>query len=132
MSRKPTIAYKIVFFDFFAFSSSPQAVIRIKNAQTAINKNPNDASIWRRFTIGANILIHISHQRELHTMSLVFLSISVLHTENAVCITNIPTDTHIIFPFHFLISSSPFDEKSSLITPIIRKITAMAIKKFLI
>jgi hypothetical protein len=132
ISRKPTIAYKIVFFDFFAFSSSPQAVTRIKNAQTAINKNPNDASIWRRFTIGANILIHISHPRELHTISLVFLSIRVLHTEKAVCITNMPTDTHIIFHFHFFTSSSPLDENKSLITPIIRKITAIAIKKFLI
>jgi hypothetical protein len=43
-----------------------------------------------------------------------------------------PTDTHIIFHFHFFTSSSPLDENKSLITPIIRKITAIAIKKFLI
>lgn len=122
----------MVFFDFFAFSSSPQAVTSIKNAQTAIKRNPNPASIWRRFTIGENILIQNSQPRRLPITAESVLRLRVFHTENAICITKIPTEVQIIFDFHFFTFSSSLDEKRSLMTPIIKKITAIAMKKFLI
>lgn len=122
----------MVFFDFFAFSSSPQAVTSMKNAQTAIKRNPNPASIWSRFTIGENILIQNSQPRRLPITAESVLRLRVFHTENAICITKIPTEVQIIFDFHFFTFSSSLDEKRSLMTPIIKKITAIAMKKFLI
>ena len=57
---------------------------------------------------------------------------SVFHTENAICITNIPTEIQMILFLHFLVSSSSLEEKRSRITPMMRNMTAIAMKKFLI
>jgi hypothetical protein len=122
----------IVFFAFFAFSSSPQAVTSIKNAQHAIKRNPNAASICSRFTIGAKIFTQKSQPKLLPTTSLALVSMSASHTEKAICITNIPTEVQIILDFHFFTLSSSLDENSSLITPTIRNNIATAMKKFLI
>lgn len=126
------MAYKIVFFAFFDFSSSPQAVTNIKKAQTAINRNPNAASIWSKFTIGAKIFIQKSHPKLLPIISLSLLNIRVFHTEKAICITNIPTEVHIMLFLHFLTFSSSLDEKRSFSTPTIRNNIATPIKKFFI
>ncbi len=104
----------------------------IKNAQTAIKRKPNAASICRRFTIGENILIQNSQPRVLQIRSESLFNIRVFHTENEICITNIPIDVQMILDFHFLTLSSSFDENRSLIIPIIKNITAIPIKKFLI
>jgi hypothetical protein len=56
----------------------------------------------------------------------------VFHTENAICMMNIPTDIQMILFLHFLVSSSSLDEKRSLMTPMMRNMAAIAIKKFLI
>lgn len=61
-----------------------------------------------------------------------FLSTRVFHTENDICMTNIPIEVQMILDFHFFTLSSSFDEKRSLMIPIMRNITAIAIKKFLI
>ncbi len=122
----------MVFLAFLLFSSSPPADTSMKNAHTAINKNPNAASICRRSTTGENILTQNCQPRPLPTVSHTFVRIRVFHTENAICITNIPIDTQMILRFHFLTSSSSLDEKRSLITPMMRNNTATAIKKFLI
>lgn len=104
----------------------------IKNAQTAIKRKPNAASICNRFTIGENILIQNSQPRVLQIRSESLFNIRVFHTENEICITNIPIDVQMILDFHFLTLSSSFDEKRRLMTPIIKNITAIPIKKFLI
>ncbi len=122
----------MVLFDFLIRSSSPAADTRVKNAHTAIRRNPNAASIWRRLTIGEKILTQNSHPRELPTVAAELLRMRVLHTENAICMTNIPTDTQMILFLHFLVSSSSLDEKRRRITPTMRNMTAIAIKKFLI
>lgn len=97
-----------------------------------MSKNPKAASICNRLTIGEKILIQNSHPRELPIVAQAFLSMSVFHTEKAICITNIPTDIHMILFLHFFVSSSSFDEKRRRITPTMRNMTAIAIKKFLI
>ena len=57
---------------------------------------------------------------------------SVFHIENASCMTNIPTVTQtILFRHRFTFSSSAV-EKRSLITHMMRNITAIPMKKFLI
>lgn len=56
----------------------------------------------------------------------------VFHTENAICMIKIPTDTQIILDLHLLRLSSSLDEKRSLMTPMMRNMTAIAMKKFLI
>lgn len=122
----------IVLFDFLIFSSSPAADTRMKKAHTAIARNPKAASIWRRLTIGEKILTQNSHPRELPIVAADDLSMSVFHTENAICITNIPTEIQMILFLHFLVSSSSLDEKRSRITPMMRNMTAIAMKKFLI
>ena len=122
----------IVLFDFLTRSSSPAADTRVKNAHTAIRRNPNAASIWRRLTIGEKIFTQNSHPRELPIVAVEDLSMRVFHTENAICITNIPTEIQMILFLHFLVSSSSLDEKRRRITPTMRNMTAIAIKKFLI
>jgi hypothetical protein len=126
------IAYMIVLFDFLIFSSSPPADTLMKNAHTAIKRNPKAASICSRLTMGEKIFTQNSHPRELPMVAAAFFRMSVFHTENAICITNIPTDTHMMLFLHFFVSSSSLDEKRRRITPIMRNMTAIAMKKFLI
>ena len=131
MRRNPIIAYNMLFLDFLTFSSSP-AVAITKKAQIAIAIKPKAANSWRISTIGQKIFTQNSQPRALPTRSAEFVNIRVLHTEKAICIMNIPTEVHIMFHLHFLTLSSSLFEKSNRITPMMRNMAAIAIKKFLI
>ena len=97
-----------------------------------MSRNPNAASIWSKLTIGEKILTQNSQPSELPIVAAEELSMRVFHTENAICMKNIPTDVQMILLRHFLVSSSSLDEKRSRITPMMRNMTAIAMKKFLI
>lgn len=83
-------------------------------------------------TMGEKILTHICHPSIDPIPAFVSRMRSTFHTEKAVCITNIPIETHMILDRHFFTASSSDDEKRSLMMAMMRNMTAIAMKKFLI
>lgn len=112
MTRNHTIAYQTVCFPFFAFSSSPFAVIIIKNARIPIRRKTNDAPNNNTSTIG----VTKSCKKLWANHSSTSLSKSIATAEYESCITMIPITTRKIHFLNFSTSSSVFETKRILNT----------------